>query len=124
MSSASVPTYSRNKASTVARSSGQRASVIDSKPPSRISRKLDPRRTVAPINRSRHQPIFDGSDDALQAFKKTLKEKEEEDKVESLAPRLTMIALSLCGGGILTGAFGTTVLKTIAVDTGRAPLRL
>ena len=55
-------------------------------------------------------------DDALEAFKAKMKEQEEEDKAESLVLSLAMIALSLCGGGILTAAFGSAVLKTITVD--------
>ena len=56
-------------------------------------------------------------DDALEAFKKKLEEQKEEDKAESMLLSLAMLALSLCGGGILTAAFGSTVIKTIAVDT-------
>src|SRR5688572_15120012 len=55
-------------------------------------------------------------DDALEAFKKKLEEQKEEDKAESLLLSLAMLALSLCGGGILTAAFGSAAIKTIAVD--------
>src|SRR4030095_9893739 len=55
-------------------------------------------------------------DDALTKFNKKMKEQEEEDKAESLILSLAMMALSMCGGGILTAAFGSAVAKTIAVD--------
>jgi len=62
-------------------------------------------------------PYSGAYETALESFKATLKAQEDADKAAAkLKFDLLMLGLSLCGGGILTAAFGTTVMKTIASD--------
>jgi hypothetical protein len=62
-------------------------------------------------------PFHDAYIDAFTSFKSTLKNQEDADKAErEWKLGLAMFALSLCGGGIMTAAFGTTVLKNIVID--------
>jgi hypothetical protein len=44
-------------------------------------------------------------------FKDKIKEQEDADKLKA---ELIMLALSLCGGGVMTAAFGTIALKSLA----------
>jgi hypothetical protein len=58
-------------------------------------------------------PFTDAYIDAFGKFNETLKAQKEADKAHGLLLSLSMLALSLCGGGLLTATFGATALKTI-----------
>ena len=54
---------------------------------------------------------------AFGSFKTTLEaQKKADEAAEKLKFELAMLALSLCGGGLLTAAFGTTAAKTLATN--------
>ena len=54
---------------------------------------------------------------AFENFKDTLKkQKEADDAAQKLKFELAMLALSLCGGGLLTAAFGAVAAKTLATN--------
>src|SRR5882724_3328161 len=176
MSSASVSTYSRNSASTVPRSSGQRASAIDSKPSSpRNFHQSHLRRSVAPAkpaarparlhrlegDRPAYAHFVPWADEkweirmadsrqfideflidlpnhgrkwknfavnpfakayvaARKAYDDMAKAQADADSETPLGLKLALLALSLCGGGAMTAAFGTTALKTIASNAAVA----
>ncbi len=56
-------------------------------------------------------PFSMAYDAALAAFTKTL---EDQAKADAWKLQLMTLALSMCGGGIMTAAFGTMAIKTIA----------
>ena len=54
---------------------------------------------------------------AFESYKSTLNmQKEKDAAIAALKLKLAMIALSLCGGGLLTAAFGSAAAKTLATD--------
>lgn len=60
-------------------------------------------------------PYSAAYESALQAFKDKLKEQEDADKaLAQLKFELMMVGLSLCGGGLLTAAFGTATVSSLA----------
>ena len=54
---------------------------------------------------------------AFENFKETMKQQKDADEAaQKLKFELAMLALSLCGGGLLTAAFGTAAAKTLATN--------
>ncbi len=51
---------------------------------------------------------------AFKRYQKTLADQKEADAFPQWVMSLSLLALSLCGGGVLTAAFGTAAAKTIA----------
>ena len=61
---------------------------------------------------------------AFENFKQTLKDQKESDEAaQKLKLELALLALSLCGGGIMTAAFGTAVAKTLAGNAALEAIR-